>query len=81
MTGVATGSSAQLIVIGASAGGIEALSRLVATLPRDLPAAVVIAQHLDPRRSSHLAEILERHSTLPIKVAEETMQRDRKSVV
>jgi two-component system CheB/CheR fusion protein len=69
---VATGSSAQLIVIGASAGGIEALSRLVATLPRDLPAAVVVAQHLDPRRSSHLAEILERHSTLPIKVADET---------
>ena len=31
-------------------------------------AAIVIAQHLDPRRPSHLGEILARHATLPIKV-------------
>ena len=59
-----------LLVLGSSAGGIEALSRVVADLPADFPAAVVIAQHLDPRRPSHLAEILERHATLPIKVVE-----------
>ena len=62
----------QLVVIGASAGGIEALSRVVASLPQDLPAPVVIAQHLDPRRPSHLGEILSRHATLPIKVVEGT---------
>ena len=73
---MATNNRSQLIVIGASAGGIEALSRLVATFPGDLPAAVVIAQHLDPRRSSHLAEILERHAILPIKVAEESTRLD-----
>ena len=72
MTGVSTDSGSQLIVIGASAGGIEALSRLVANLPSDLPAAVVLAQHLDPKRSSHLAEILERHTTLPLKVVDGT---------
>ena len=55
----------QLVVIGSSAGGIEALTRLVADLPGDFDAAIVIAQHLDPRRPSHLAEILERHATLP----------------
>ena len=71
VTGVATDNGSQLIVIGSSAGGIEALSRLVADLPADLPAAVVIAQHLDPRRPSHLAEILERHATLPIKVVDD----------
>ena len=49
-------------------GGIEALSRLVADLPGDFGAAIVIAQHLDPRRPSHLAEILERHATLPVRV-------------
>ena len=58
----------QLVVIGSSAGGIEALTRLVADVPGDFDAAIVIAQHLDPRRPSHLAEILERHATLPVRV-------------
>ncbi len=61
----------QLVVIGSSAGGIEALTRLVAGLPADFPAPVVIAQHLDPRRPSHLHEILARHATLPVRVVEE----------
>lgn len=60
------------MVIGSSAGGIEALSRVVGSLPPDFPAPVVIAQHLDPRRPSHLGEILSRHATLPIKVVEDT---------
>ena len=63
-------TKSQLVVIGSSAGGIEALSRVVATLPSDFPAPIVIAQHLDPRRPSHLAEILARHATMPIKVVE-----------
>ena len=62
----------QLVVIGSSAGGIEALSRVVGALPSDFPAPIVIAQHLDPRRPSHLGDILARHATLPIKVVEET---------
>jgi two-component system CheB/CheR fusion protein len=56
-----------LIVVGASAGGIEALSTLVSTLRPDLPAAVVIAQHLDPKRPSHLGEILARRTELPVR--------------
>ena len=75
-TGAATDTGSQLVVIGSSAGGIEALSRLVAHLPADLPAAVVVAQHLDPKRSSHLAEILGRHATLPVKVADDTTRLD-----
>jgi two-component system CheB/CheR fusion protein len=59
------------VVIGSSAGGIEALSRVVASLPADFPAPIVIAQHLDPRRPSHLHEILARHATLPVRVVEE----------
>jgi two-component system CheB/CheR fusion protein len=58
-------------VIGSSAGGIEALSRLVSSLLADFPAPIVIAQHLDPRRPSHLHEILARHATLPVRVVEE----------
>jgi two-component system CheB/CheR fusion protein len=69
---VATHSVAdsQLVVIGSSAGGIEALSRVVGSLPPDFPAPIVIAQHLDPRRPSHLGEILARHATMPIKVVD-----------
>ena len=55
-----------LVVIGSSAGGIEVLSTLVSALPADFPAPIVIAQHLDPQRPSHLGEILTRHSRLPI---------------
>jgi two-component system, chemotaxis family, CheB/CheR fusion protein len=57
-----------IVVIGASAGGIDALSTLVGTLPADLPAPIVIAQHLDPRRESHLSDILNRRSTLPVRI-------------
>jgi two-component system CheB/CheR fusion protein len=60
-------AESQLVVIGASAGGIEALSRVVASLPPDFPVPIVIAQHLDPRRPSHLREILARHTPLPVK--------------
>lgn len=59
--------SSQLVVIGASAGGVDALSALVGTLPADLPAPIVVAQHLDPTRESHLTEILASRSTLPVR--------------
>ena len=61
----------QLVVVGCSAGGIDALSTLVATLPRDFPAPIVVAQHLDPRRPSHLRQILAARSALPVKLVEE----------
>jgi two-component system CheB/CheR fusion protein len=60
-----------LVVVGASAGGIGALSILVSTLNKSFPAPVVLAQHLDPQRPSHLGSILERRSTLPIVVVSE----------
>lgn len=43
-----------ILVIGSSAGGVDALSRLCASLPADLPAAVFIAQHLSPTSRSVL---------------------------
>jgi len=70
--GKPSGTEPQLVVIGSSAGGIEALSRVVASLPSDFPAPIVIAQHLDPRRPSHLGDILARHATLPVKPVEES---------
>lgn len=56
-----------LVVVGSSAGGVEALSTLVATLPADFPAPLVLAQHLDPHHLSHLSEILARRSALPVR--------------
>ncbi|QIN83938.1 PAS domain-containing protein [Rubrobacter tropicus] len=56
-----------LVVVGSSAGGIEALSTLVSTLPEGFTSPVVIAQHLDPARESRLREILARRSSLPVR--------------
>jgi two-component system CheB/CheR fusion protein len=61
-----------LVVVGSSAGGVGALSTLVSTLTTDFPAPIVLAQHLDPQRESHLGAILDRRSTLPIVVVNET---------
>jgi two-component system CheB/CheR fusion protein len=61
----------KLVIIGASAGGIEALSILVGTLQPDFPAPIVIAQHLDPRRESHLTQILARRTSLPVVTVED----------
>jgi two-component system, chemotaxis family, CheB/CheR fusion protein len=52
-----------LVVIGASAGGIEALSTVLGALTVDFPAPIVIAQHLDPTRPSHLDAILARRTS------------------
>src|SRR5438552_15167910 len=60
----------ELVVIGSSAGGIEALSVLIKTLPANFPAPVVLAQHLDPTHPSNLAAILQRYSSLPILTVE-----------
>jgi two-component system, chemotaxis family, CheB/CheR fusion protein len=57
-----------LVVIGSSAGGIEAISVLVSTLPTDFPAPIVLAQHLDPTRASNLDMILRQRSTLPVEL-------------
>jgi two-component system, chemotaxis family, protein-glutamate methylesterase/glutaminase len=54
-----------IIVIGASAGGIQALTTLVAGLPRDFPASLVVVVHIPPYAISRLPEILSRSGPLP----------------
>lgn len=49
-----------VIAIGASAGGVEALKELFASLPSDIPAAIFVVLHLPPSGPSHLPEILNR---------------------
>src|SRR5215207_5912290 len=54
-----------IIVIGTSSGGIDALKELVAGLPRDFKAAVFVVLHVAPYSSGILPEILERAGPLP----------------
>ena len=54
------------IVIGASAGGVQALIRLIEDLTGDLPAAVFIVLHIPADAPSLLPEILGRQSLLPV---------------
>jgi two-component system chemotaxis response regulator CheB len=58
-----------LVAIAASAGGIPALRTLLAVLPPDFPAAVLVVVHLEAGRPSLLAEILDRVSALPVRQA------------
>jgi two-component system, chemotaxis family, protein-glutamate methylesterase/glutaminase len=54
-----------IIVVGASAGGIEALKTMAGGLPRDLPASVFVVLHTSPESPDVLAEILARAGALP----------------
>jgi two-component system, chemotaxis family, protein-glutamate methylesterase/glutaminase len=58
-------SRRNIIVIGASAGGLPALQRLMATLPHDLPAAMFITLHRHGGRDGLLPRLLDKAAHLP----------------
>lgn len=60
------GVAFDVVVFAASAGGLRALSQLVAALPAEFGAALVAVQHLDPRHRSLMAEILSRRTGLRV---------------
>ena len=55
-----------IVGIGASAGGLEAVTQLLEHLPATTGMAFVLIQHLDPSHASQLSEILSRKSKIPV---------------
>lgn len=55
-----------IVGVGASAGGLEALTQLLKALPSDTGMAFVLVQHLAPTHASALAEILSRATKMPV---------------
>lgn len=66
-----------IIVIGASLGGVDALSQLVAGLPPSLPAAILVVQHTAPSSPGLLHRILADRGPLPAVVATDGMRAER----
>lgn len=60
-----------IVVLGASVGGVEALSQVVAGLPEDFPGSIFVVLHMPADATSHLPRILERAGKLPAEAAED----------
>jgi len=68
-SGSAAGSQPPLVALGASTGGPEALARVLGALPENLPAAVVVAQHIAAEFAPSLATWLQGRTRLRVRLA------------
>src|SRR5689334_3370707 len=73
-------SSLRVVTCGASAGGLEAFSQLLASLPADLDAGVVFVQHLSPEHESMLPSLLQHHTKMPVVQATDGVRMERAHV-
>lgn len=64
-------SSARAVVIGASAGGVQALLALLPELAVDFPLPILVVLHIPPDRSNLLAPLFEARCSLTVKEAED----------
>src|SRR5688572_13901927 len=69
-----------VVAIGASAGGLEAVSQLFTHLPHNTGMAFVYIQHLDPSHKSHLSEIIGRLTKMKVQDARHLMHVERNNV-
>jgi two-component system chemotaxis response regulator CheB len=58
-----------IVVIGASAGGVQALQSLFSRLPGDLPAAFFVVLHLSPHAPTRLHQVLAMETAMPVELA------------
>lgn len=73
-TALSNSSFFPIVAIGASAGGLEAISLLLQNLPVSLGMAYVVVQHLSPDYNSILPELLERKTQMPVHQVTNRMQ-------
>jgi two-component system, chemotaxis family, CheB/CheR fusion protein len=66
-----------VVGIGASAGGLDACTKLVAGLPSGNGMAFILVQHLDPTHESMMVDLLARHTTMIIRQATDGMLIER----
>ena len=66
MAPVSDRSCDDIVVVGASAGGLRALYELIERIPPAFPAVFAVVLHRSPSHESRLAEILARRSALPV---------------
>jgi two-component system, chemotaxis family, CheB/CheR fusion protein len=71
---VSTNESFPIVGIGASAGGLEAFTKLLKHLPHDTGMAFVLVQHLDPTHASALTEILSRTTAMRVNEVRDGMR-------
>ena len=76
----ADGLAAYIVAIGASAGGLEALEKLFDGLSCDTGATFVVIQHLSPDHKSMMANLLSRHTEMPVVMVEQDMPIERNRV-
>ncbi|MEP0964147.1 MAG: chemotaxis protein CheB [Roseobacter sp.] len=67
MSGNKDNDDITLIGIGSSAGGLEAIRELVATLPAELKVAYIVVQHMSPHHKSLMTELVARQTSLKVK--------------
>jgi len=67
-----------LIIIGASAGGIKAILKIIEGLPQQIDAAVIIVLHLSRKSSAdNIVEIFQRHTELQCVVSIDKMEIEK----
>ncbi len=69
-----------IVGIGASAGGLEALSQLFPNLPKNLGLSYVVVQHLSPTYRSMMAQLLGRETTMPVRDIEDGIKPEANTV-
>ncbi|MGH8515080.1 MAG: chemotaxis protein CheB, partial [Gammaproteobacteria bacterium] len=69
-----------VVGIGASAGGLEAFKHFFAAMPPDSGMAFVLIQHLDPTHQSLTAELLGKHTAMPVVEVKDEMRVEQNRV-
>jgi two-component system CheB/CheR fusion protein len=77
---VSPGASFPIVGVGASAGGLEALSGFLKALPARIGMAVVVVQHLAPEHESALTQLLSKATAMPVSEVSDGMAMQRNHV-